>query len=154
MLTVRRARAHDCVLMAETLRPADKAEVYAAAGIQPFDALFQGLQNSDLPVVGADENDIPVAMGGVCSTEEPLAGLVWMLATTDIEKHKISFLRQSRDLVMGWHDRYPVLFNAVDERNELHIKWLRWLGFTFIRRIPEHGFEKRPFLEFVRLNNV
>ena len=152
MLTPRPATLPDCYYMAERLRPADAAEVYAAAGVSPLSALVEGFETSDELVVGADEQNRPVLMGGVGAGDEPNAGCVWMLATTDIEKHKVSFLRGCRAWVEEWNKKYPVLFNCVDERNELHIKWLRWLGFTFIRRHPLWGYEKRPFIEFVRLH--
>lgn len=48
----------------------------------------------------------------------------------------------------------PILFNCVDQRNEVHINWLRWLGFKFVRIIPEYGIQKLPFIEFVRIRNV
>jgi len=153
MLTPRPATLHDCHYMAERLRPADAAEVYAAAGASPLSALVEGFETSEEPMVGVTDDDTPVCMGGVGAVEgDPLAGCVWMLATTDIEKHKMSFLRRSKPWVEEWNKKYPVLFNCVDERNELHIKWLRWLGFTFIRRHPLWGYEKRPFIEFVRLH--
>ena len=154
MLTPRNATYADVRYMAERLRPADKAEVYAAGGVSPYVALLEGLSLSLDPMVGVDENDNPVCIGGVTPTQDPLVGCVWMLATTDIEKHKMSFLRRSRPWVEKWNSEFPVLTNCVDERNELHIKWLRWLGFVFICRHPFYGFEERPFLEFVRINHV
>jgi hypothetical protein len=33
----------------------------------------------------------------------------------------------------------------------VHIKWLRWMGFTFISSHPKFGTEGRLFLEFVRI---
>jgi len=152
MLTPRRARLSDIGYMAYKLRPADREEVWASAAVTPYMALKEGYFHSHDPMVGADEQDSPVCMGGVGPSGDPQAGCVWMLATTDLEKHQISFLRRSKPWLETWHQQYPVLFNCVDERNQLHIKWLQWLGFTFIRRHPEWGFERRPFLEFVRLH--
>ena len=47
--------------------------------------------------------------------------------------------------------RYPLLFNTVAEFQYAHIRWLRWMGFTFIRRWPHYGHAETPFLEFARL---
>jgi hypothetical protein len=33
----------------------------------------------------------------------------------------------------------------------VHIRWLRWMGFTFIKSHPKYGAEGRLFLEFVRI---
>jgi len=154
MLTARRARLSDIGYMAHHMRPADRQEVWASGGVTPFTALLEGFNHSHDPMVGADEDDKPVCMGGVGPSLDPQAGCVWMLATTDLELHKVSFLRRSKPWLEEWHKTYPVLFNCVDERNELHVKWLGWLGFIFIRRLPKWGFERRPFLEFVRLHSV
>lgn len=159
MLYPRPATVDDISWMSSRLRIADILEVKAAAGLDPWGALRDSYNNSSCRMVGADEKDRPVCMGGVVPahfhwTSTPLSAVVWMLATTDLEHHQMSFLRQSKVWLEKWHQDYPVLFNCVDERNELHIKWLRWLGFVFIRRHPEWGFEKRPFLEFVRLHHV
>lgn len=152
MLTSRPATPSDCRYMVGRIRPADATEV-AATGGTVGKALLNGLHYSTLAMVGADENDHPVCMGGVVPSGDPLVGYVWMLATTEIEKHKMSFLRRSMPWVEDWNTQFPLLTNAVDARNELHIKWLDWLGFVFIRRFP-HGPERRPFIEFVRLRHV
>lgn len=151
MLTPRPATYNDVFYMSERLRKADAREVYAASGASPFEALESGFLGTGDVVVGADEDNNPVCMGGVVRVH-PMAGCVWMLGTTDLEKHKLSFLRRSKPFIDEWHKKFPVLYNCVDERNQLHIKWLQWLGFVFIRRHPEWGFERRPFLEFTRLH--
>lgn len=60
------------------------------------------------------------------------------------------FLRECRRYLAGMEQLYPVLFNLIDERNTVHMRWLRWMGFTFIRRTT-YGHEQRPFLEFIKL---
>lgn len=154
MLTARPANILDAEHMAPRLRPADVDEVWAASGSSPMVALTRGLYYSVSPIVGVDAQDLPVCMGGVVPSGDPLVGLIWMLGTTDIESHRLSFLRRSRPWVEQWNGEFPLLTNVVDERNQLHIRWLRWLGFTFIARHPRYGFERRPFLEFVRTPHV
>jgi hypothetical protein len=39
------------------------------------------------------------------------------------------------------HTHADVLFNAVDVRNEVHINWLRWAGFSFGQKHPRNGTE-------------
>lgn len=151
MITPRPARYTDVAAVADDIRPADRNEIWAAGGVSPLEALHEGFWGSLAPVVGSTEDGTPVCMGGVCATAEPEIGCIWMLATNEIAKHPISFLRRSRELVDQWNREFPILTNVVDERNALHIKWLRWLGFTFIRRHPAFGHERRPFLEFVRI---
>jgi hypothetical protein len=49
------------------------------------------------------------------------------------------------------HKLYPLLGNHVDIRNTKHTKWLKRMGFSFLRVLPEYGVERRPFIEFARL---
>jgi len=69
----------------------------------------------------------------------------------DDTKDKRTFLRQSKIELRKILKEYPVLFNVVDSRNEVHVRWLQWMGFTFIKKHSEYGPEKRPFYEFVRI---
>jgi len=94
----------------------------------------------------------PFMMSGVVPANEG-AGAVWMLSTDAIEDYAVSFLRQCKGVLAEWNRIYPVLFNYVDARNELHVKWLKWMGFTFIKRHEHFGVEGVPFYEFVRINN-
>jgi hypothetical protein len=153
MLTPRPAQYRDVLSMALRLRDEDKAELRAASGMTPLSALEHSFAATVLPHVGVDEGDQPVCMGGVVPFPGcPLRGAVWAVATTDVERHRVSFLRRSIPWVKRWQEQFPILTNCVDERNRVHIEWLRWLGFTFIHRHPEYGVERLPFLEFVRID--
>lgn len=77
------------------------------------------------------------------------AGAIWLSATKDIERHRTAFLRGSREYLKGLP--YDTLFNIVDARNEVHIRWLRWLGFVFIRKIDSFGPNGVPVFEFARI---
>ena len=57
----------------------------------------------------------------------------------------MTFLRHRRDVTDVLTKDYKILFNYVDAQNELHIKWLKWLDFTFINRHEKFGFRKDPF---------
>lgn len=154
MITVRQATMEDCVFMASRLRPEDVAEIKAAGGSTPLVALLEGFHYSDPETLKVGlYRDEPFAICGVVPMDD-LTGAVWALGTTDLAKHRIAFLRRSKGIVEGLHQKYPVLTNCVDARNTLHIEWLRWLGFTFIAKHPYWGAEKRPFYEFVRMHRV
>ena len=75
---------------------------------------------------------------------------VWMLASKDIEKVTIPFLRQNKAVINFINQLHPVLHNVVDARNTLHLKWLKWCGFTFINK-QNIGYENKPFYSFVRI---
>ncbi len=143
----------DVSYLAERLRDADRAELQAT-GSKPHQALSNGLNWSAEPVTLISPDDAaPLGMAGVVPFPDGI-GAVWMLGTDALVNHQFTFLRNCRSWVEEQNEKYSVLFNRVDERNQVHIKWLRWLGFTFIQRHPLYGVEQRPFLEFVRIAHV
>lgn len=95
----------------------------------------------------------PMGMWGVIRESET-SGRIWMLgcqSMLDDKRDKRTFLRQSKLELIKVLEQYPVLFNVVDARNEIHVRWLQWMGFTFIQKHPEWGPEGRLFYEFVRI---
>lgn len=56
---------------------------------------------------------------------------IWMLCTYRVEEHPIAFLRFCKEYLKGLLDTNPYLFNYVWLGNDLHVKWLKWMGATF-----------------------
>lgn len=136
----------DVFTVASQLRPEDLQEVAAGSGRDPEEVLKAGLGGKICMTI--DSPIGPLGMFGAHGPKGGSEGAVWMLATTALPLAARSFLRQSRGCVAMMHQVYPLLYNVVDERNKVHIKWIRWCGFSFINRLPSHGIEQRPFLEF------
>jgi hypothetical protein len=154
-LDLRAARLGDVKKLNSRLRLADSLEIQAATLEDSSVVLEQGFAWSDpcYTIIG-DRNE-PLAMFGVIP--DPLdakVGRIWLLGSDDLAKHSRTFLRHSRAWVDRLQQRYPTLWNCVDARNEVHIRWLKWCGFTFLRRIEEYGVERRPFYEFERVTSV
>lgn len=152
-LVVRASVWHDPIGMAERMRIEDKAEVVAASGHTPLQALAHAFLNSE-ECYTVDFNGKPSAMFGCVPSEADTGvrlGTIWLLGTDDIPLFTWPFLRNSRT----WLDRvcegFDIVGNFVDERNKQHVKWLRWLKFTFVARHPEFGHLGLPFLEFVKI---
>jgi hypothetical protein len=80
-------------------------------------------------------------------------GRIWLIGTDELVTKPLrsQFIRECPRYLAGMERMYKLLHNEIDERNTLHIRWLQWLGFTFIRRIPEHGVQRLPFWEFTKL---
>jgi hypothetical protein len=151
---LRPATIEDAYALSKNLRAEDQAEVQAMTGEAPLDALLHGVKMSDLPVSIVDEDGSILGMyGAVTTLDSPRTGTVWMLASPEILKYRRQFARESRQWIEALQNHYDILFNLVDERNTVHIRWLQWCGFTFIRRHPEFGVENRPFTEFVRIRS-
>ncbi len=149
-MTVRESVLHDCYEIAENIREADRREILAMSGAEPLEAMVSSFMCSDEPRTIL-AGDTPVAMFGA-GFVEPGVGMGWLMGTDGIHDIPMQFLRETKYELEQLHDTYEMLFNYVDERNTVHVKWLRWLGFKFINRHEQFGVENRPFFEFVRIN--
>jgi len=152
MITVRRSIVPDVSVIARDMRPEDRDEVWAAAGVTPHRALMLGyLQSTECFTIYEGETGRQVAMFGHCVMEKGVSSTIWLLASTHLVPHKWTFLRESRKWLDHIHAQSPLLYNVVDQRNVMHLRWIEWLGFRFIRVIPEYGFQKLPFVEFAKV---
>ena len=147
---VRFVEAGDYEYIASRMRNADIREVHAYSGMSPIDGLRFAFKHSGLACTVVGEN--PCAMFGVVPLDDE-TGSVWLLGTDELTATPLrrEFLRKGRGFVDNLHNYRPLLSGFIDERNTLHVTWLKRLGFTIINRHPKFGFEQRPFLEFVRL---
>lgn len=144
-----KATRDDCLTLGNKLRKDDQAEIKALANLKGTEALILGLESSHLVNSIFTKDDVICGMFGV-QGEIGKDAAVWMLASDEIEKITIPFLRQSREVVNYLNKLHPVLHNVVDARNDLHLKWLKWCGFTFINK-QNIGYENKPFYTFIKL---
>ena len=116
--------------VAERMRSADIAEVLAASGRSPHEALEVSLRKSAFAWTALIDGRPEVMFGAGDLNILTLTGVPWLLGTDAVETNYRQFLRRSVD----WRDqllrRYDVLRNVVDDRNEVSKRWLRWMGFT------------------------
>lgn len=153
----RPSRWEDVAIIARNMRPEDVAEIQAASGSNPDQALFEGLLTSAFggrTVTVCLPYGEPVAMMGVTPSGQADVGVVWLLASTNVHKIKTQFIRESRKQLAEITKGYRVVYNFTDARNTLHHRWLQWTGFTFIQRHEKWGCEKRPFLEVCKITET
>jgi hypothetical protein len=63
-------------------------------------------------------------------------GAPWLLGTDAVDRNYRQFLRRSLSWREQLSQRYDVLRNFVDDRNEVSKRWLEWMGFTLFDPIP------------------
>jgi len=149
---IRPATPEDVHAVGRNLRPADRDEIRAVTGAPPLLVLPECVAQSRATWTMYGLSGEPVGLFGVQDVfDNPDVGWVWMVCTPTIERYPFHFLNKSRELLPVIHSFHPLVTNHVDERNTVHIRWLRWMGFTFLRRIERWGAESRPFIEFARL---
>ncbi len=141
----------DATYLAPRLRTEDVDEV-TALGHSPLEALQSGL-NGRICLSIVNHGGEVVGMCGINHDPEfgPEQANVWLLASPGLVTIQREFMRQTRPVLDGFHESYPLLWNIVDARNEVHIRWLRYFGFTFLHLHPHVGTEGLPFYEFVRI---
>ena len=141
------ARAHiDAV--AAALRPADRAEVWAAAHLMPFAAVSDSVARSETAFTGLVDGQPALIAGVGRASLLGATGVPWMLGTALIDRHPVAFLSHSRRVVAGWRRDFARLVNRVDARNRAAVRWLAWLGFRIDPAKP-FGPEGLPFHPFI-----
>jgi hypothetical protein len=151
---VRTATPEDARDIASRIRPADRREALAFVGVSPSLLLPLAAAKGNAKVGCSLEGRPEVIFGcdPVIGTEG--VAMVWLMATTALETDKTSkflFLRYSRKYLSELNEQYPVLGAYVDERNELHLRWLEWLGFKTLKRLPEWGAQRVPFRQVIKI---
>ena len=138
------ARGKHCRSIGRRLRASDRLEVRRSGRLGPVAALRQSMANSDAFTVLIDGR--PEIMYGVGDLNV-LAGIggVWLLGTDAITRNWRWFLRATAEGLPSLFGRHEVLRNAVDRENAASLRWLKWLGATFLMEIDVHG---HPFVLF------
>ena len=145
-LRVRKSTKADAYGIAVNMRQSDRNEIWASNHLDPIDALKKGIELS--VYCRTIENGKPIAMFGICPRDIlGTSATIWMLATDDLNKINMRFLRHSKEFVNAMLDYYEYLENYVDVRNQKSIEWLTFLGAKFDEPAP-YGVEGKPFQHF------
>lgn len=162
-LEVRPSVLEDARLLAPRLRQADLAEIQAHSGSDPRLVLERGIRTSK-PAMTVMHDGVPAMIFGVVpcgglldeagvhdwpESQPMVDGSIWLLGSDAISIFSRQFLRHSRTWTTEVSSSYSCVGNIVDMRNYVHVRWLKWLGFTFMDRI-RYGPENRFFLRFLK----
>jgi len=146
----RPATLEDAERVAARLREEDRQEVLAAGGVDPRIVLPSYVREGrEVYAAGLAEEGLAELLWGI----DPIpfydgVAVVWMLSTDRIYDYPVEFVIRTREGLDQLHERFELLTNFIDARNERHIRWLKWLGFKFLRRIEQFGAQSLPFYEF------
>lgn len=150
---VRQATLDDAIKIAPMLREQDRREVLAASGEMPEAVLPRSFGDiaADGDVIFAETTDgDPILIAGVRETQ-PRIGAIWMIGTPLLEDYAFRYARSARRKTNEWHKRWPLLWNMAWADNDLHVRWLQFMGFTLLRRVEHRG---HTFIEFARHRHV
>lgn len=133
--------------IAAHMRQADVVEVWASSHHTPLQSLMKGQELSDLSTI-ITVDDTPVVMLGLVKRDILSgSGVVWMLATDDLVRHRVALSRTTEGVIDEMLHVCPRLCNMVHDKNKVSIAWLKRLGFTLDDPVP-HGPEGEMFHRF------
>ena len=147
--TYRPATFEDCHDLAPRMRSQDAKEVMASNGAKPYEALSESFRVSSECYTIIHEDGEIVGMFGVADAK--IFGSPWLLGSDKLPETKRVMLPVSAKWVEEKNDQYPLLLNYVHADNTVSIRWLKSLGFEFIKLDKEYGVGKEPFYQFVRV---
>lgn len=141
--SVVKATKEHALHIAKNIRKIDELEV-ACIGATPINALLGGLKNDYTTLTALTPEDEPMAMFGVGEVGEQ--AYIWCLGTPKVVTNGRQFLKSSRKWVKQLTKPYGVTFNYIHEDNKVALKWLKYCGAVFIKKLTINS---HPFLEFV-----
>ncbi len=113
-------------------------------GHEPRQALLSGLEHDDVTLTALDGEGVPFAMFGV--GQVGAQAYIWCLGTESVSDNAYDFLKASREWTQRLTKPYGATFNFVHESNPIALKWLKFCGAIFIRKLT---FSNQPFFEFL-----
>lgn len=148
MIKIKQSSVSHAIQLAPLLRPEDVREV-RSLGRDPEAALIEGVLGTRCLTVMDDQT--PLGMFGVNNIpSQPQFGAIWLLAAEGLfQKARYRFIRESRSWLEYLESGYTATLNIADVRNEAHLRWLRWLGYTFLAKLPL-GINGEIYQEFIK----
>lgn len=131
------------------IRKADKEEVWASSHEDINMALDLSFRAAEVCFIGLLDDNPMIAFGVVRPFLLSANGIIWMLATDDIEKRisKTALARRCREYISTMLQSFDLLYNFVDVRNTVTVKWLEWIGAEFDEPKP-YGPDNMLFRKF------
>lgn len=125
------------------IRKIDQFEC-ACMGETPRAAMLRALDKDDVTLTALDPEGVPFAMLGVGQVLGQ--AYIWCLGTDGVIDNGWQFLKSSRRWTQILTKHYGVTFNYVHEDNDVSIRWLKFCGAKFLKRLI---FNNQPFYEFI-----
>lgn len=152
---MRPATVDDARRIVPLLRQQDVREIRAASGVEPGAILplaFSPMLPGEKDTVFAETTDgAPILIGGV-REDAPGSAIIWMVGTDLLDDYAFPCGREARRKVNEWNRRWPRLWNTAWADNDLHVRWLTFMGFTL--RGTRKGPLGHTFIDFERLRHV
>lgn len=146
----------DVLYILENLRPEDRLEAIVQKGEDYKQIILNEIMNTKTRTyLGCSETDnTPVGIGGFSDTQENGVGVVWLLSTPEIEKHKTRLLRCIIEAFEEIDSKYWLTWNILFSENKFAKRWLKKLGYRFDNPKPDGLNIPDGFEFFYRIREV
>ena len=142
-VTFRPATPDEAAYIGSNLRPADRRE-HSVFTTEFPERSFRRAVESGQQVYAAHVGGNPCVLIGV-HPDSGGNGRVWLMSTPDVSQAPVAVLKETRKWRDRWLRRYPKLWNIVDARNRVHVRWIETVGFRLGDEVQVHG---HPFIYF------
>ena len=131
------------------LREADKKEIKALTGEEPWKAIKETIVQSNI-VFTIEEAGEPVGLYAL-AIEKHGANIVALLGNDRLNNYPVQLVRHLKQVADNWNQYYGCLFNFIDARRSQDFKFLRTLGFNILDQKKFYfDDEDHPFYFFYR----
>lgn len=144
------ATAEHALSLGPRLRKGDVQEIQASSGGNPGDVLMLSVAMSPMSWAWLYRGRVQALFGAAPDPARPGVGIPWLLVAKGVSRHRVFFVRHSRQYLARCLESFPVLENWVDCRNTTSIQWLSWCGFALAEVNPFFGAQRLPFIRFIQ----
>lgn len=146
MIELRPATVFDAIDLAPRLRQLDLDEIMRDEDSDPLGTLVEGVCAS-AESWAASHGGVVFCIGGIRKAEDG-SGIIWLLGSDGVSKHKKEFLSVSKGLFLGYKNQYDLIHNFVGQNSHESKRYLSWLGFTIEPHVTIVGSRQVPFQYF------
>lgn len=146
-IIIRKSIIDDVFDLKDKLRKNDIEEMMSAFGVDPLTGLKTSFENSVMSYTIEKNGENLGIFGIVPSTILGQRGIIWFLATDELDKIKMTFVRKNKQYIEMFLEAYPYIDNYVHVKNTKSIKWLSHLGAT-VESPKRYGIKDELFHHF------
>lgn len=144
---IRATQQRDVGMLDTRLRVSDVNELRLLRGRTALEEIQASVENAKSCWTVELDKEVSAIFGvGRLPVEDH--GLVWLLATDRMYQIAWRFARESRTWIHRLMEGHKRLENIVSVKNEVAIRWLRWLGFKFTGVRSNVGPQRAEFWKF------
>ena len=126
-MKIREIRDEDGLFFAKYARAEDVAECLSVSKAPLEEHILKSYKYSVESYCFVDDKERPLALYGLI--KDSGIYFTWLLTTVFVEDHKLSFMKEVRNRVKKWYNKYGPLFVVTDLRYKRALQLNEWAGF-------------------------